>query len=144
MLEQAFRAGYAGPVAEEAPPAWLLDGKVRRPSLQVHVLSHGGAVVVGLCGVAGIVEAADLRRQLVALAEKPVPVIVLDLTDLAFIGASGLTAIVCAYLRSRRHGGEIRLAAPQPAVLGVLERTRLTTRLPVYGSVTQALAGSAA
>ena len=143
MSHATASAGSAGPAIEQAPPRRPLDTEPWESSLQVHVHRCDGGVVVKLRGVAGMLEAEGVREELETLAEQGAAVIVLDLTDLAFIGSAGLTAIVSAYLRSRRREGEIRLAAPQPAVLGVLERTRLTALLPVYASVDRALIGPA-
>ena len=139
MSHQAASAGSAGAGIEQVPPRRPLHTESWGFSLHVH--RYDGGVVVRLCGVAGMVEAEGVRKQLETLADDDAAVIVLDLTDLAFIGSAGLTAIVCAYLKGRRHKGEIRLAAPQPAVLGVLERTRLTALFPVYATVAQAVIG---
>ena len=141
MSHQTASAGSAGAAMEQAPPRRPLHAEPQERPLQVHVHECDGGVVVRLCGVAGMVEAEGVRKQLETLADEGAAVIVLDLTDLAFIGSAGLTAIVCAYLKGRRHQGEIRLAAPQPAVLGVLERTRLTALFPVYATVARAVIG---
>jgi anti-anti-sigma regulatory factor len=50
-----------------------------------------------------------------------------------------LAAIITAYLRSRQFRGRLCLAAPRPAVLEVLRRTRLNKLLAVYASVEEAL-----
>jgi anti-anti-sigma regulatory factor len=51
----------------------------------------------------------------------------------------GLGAIIAGHLRARRHNGEIRLARPQPAVMQLLETTRLTKLFCVYSGVDDAL-----
>ena len=108
-------------------------------SLRVEFRRRGRYAVIRLRGSAGMAESALLRTQLEALAGEKVPVIVLDLSGLEFIGSAGLAAIVHGHLKSREHHGQIRLAAPQPAVLEVIKRTRLTVLFPVYASVEQAV-----
>ena len=114
--------------------------------LEINVQRQGAHAVVRLCGSAGIGQVGPLRDALYELAAKDVRLIVLDLHDLDFIGSAGLAAIVsgylqmCGYQQSRHHPGLIRLAAPQPAVLDVIRRTRLTELFPVYDSVEQAIA----
>ena len=89
---------------------------------------------------AEIAEEGPLRAELEALASQRLPVIVLDLTDLDFINSAALSAIVYGHLKCRHHDGRIRLARPKPAVLQVLQRTRLTTLFPVYDSPNEAMA----
>jgi anti-anti-sigma factor len=106
---------------------------------KVHVRREDLAAVVVLRGSAGMVEAPQIAKTLeTLLTEKPL-LIVLDLSELEFIGSAGLAAIVQAFHRSRVYGGQVRLARVRPQVLGVLERTALTRSLPVYATTEQAL-----
>lgn len=100
----------------------------------------GPAVVLRLRGSAGMEEADHLRRRLEELAAKKSPLIVLDLTAMEFISSLGLGAIVTGHLRSRHHNGQLRLVNPQPAVLHLLETTRLTKLFGIYSSVEKAIA----
>jgi len=96
---------------------------------KVHVRREDLAAVVVLRGSAGMVEAPQIAKTLeTLLTEKPL-LIVLDLSELEFIGSAGLAAIVQAFHRSRVYGGQVRLARVRPQVLGVLERTALTRSL---------------
>ena len=109
--------------------------------LELNVEDRGRAAVVRITGSAGMNEAEGLRRDLEQLASRAIPVIVLDLSDMEFISSLGLGAIISAHLKCRHHNGQIRLVKPRPAVLKLLETTRLTKLFPVYQTVEQALTG---
>ena len=65
----------------------------------------------------------------------------MDLERLAFIGCSGLSAVVSAWGQVRQAGGDLLLAAPEGLVLRLLSLTGLTGLLPVFASVDQAANG---
>lgn len=109
--------------------------------LELDVEDRGQAIVVRIVGSAGMNEAEAMRRELVRLANRQIPVIVLDLSDLEFISSLGLGAIIAGHLKSRHHNGQIKLVNPRPAVMKLLETTRLTKLFAIYDTVEQALAG---
>ena len=113
--------------------------QVCQSTLKIEVQKQGSSAVVRLHGSAGIYDDVKLRRSLEKLAEEKVHITVLDLTDLDFIASAGLAAVISGHLKNRHHQGEIRLAAPKPAVLEVVQKTRLDLLFPVYESVEQAL-----
>jgi len=53
-------------------------------------------------------------------------IVVVDLTDVTFVDASGLGMFVYLHGWSRDHGMQMKLVNPTPFVRDVLERTRLT------------------
>lgn len=110
-------------------------------TLRLKVQQIQGAVVVCAGGMADIATAQRMKLKLEQLAQQHLPVIILDLSNLKFICSVGLGAIIGAHVKCRHHQGEIRLVNPQPAVLGVLETTRLTQLFPIYQTVEDALQG---
>ena len=107
--------------------------------MKIGVERHEGCAVVKLRGSADMTEEEPLRTELEALAKEQLPLVVLDLAELDFIGSAALSAIVYGHLKSRHHQGQIRLACPQPAVLDVVRRTRLTSLFPVFDTLEQAM-----
>ena len=139
MNIRVFDEAALGIAAEHAPPRVLVNGTPRHPPLKIAIWRSRRVAVAKLCGSAEMAEAELLAEELGKLADEAAPVVVLDLSELAFIGSPGLTAVVNCHLRMRRNGGQIRLAAPRPAVLKVLQRTRLSDLFPIYRSVEQAI-----
>jgi anti-sigma B factor antagonist len=79
----------------------------------------GGYVVVALRGELDLVDAAAVAAALGAVAARE-PRIIVDLTGLEFIDASGVGALVRGRRRARNAGGDLLLAAPQRRVRLVL------------------------
>jgi len=107
--------------------------------LVLDVQRVGSAAVVHLRGSAGMSEADQLKTHLEKLVDEAVALIVLELSEMDFICSNSLGAIISAHVRSRHHNGQIRLVNPQPPVLRLLETTRLTSLLPIFPSLDQAL-----
>jgi anti-anti-sigma factor len=112
--------------------------EVRKP-LQVEVERTPLAVHVRIVGSASMDQAHRLQERLEELVAHRDPLIVLDLSGMDFISSMGLGAIIAGYLRARRHDGEVRLAAPRPAVYQLLETTRLTKLFGVFPTVQEAI-----
>ena len=99
-----------------------------------------GHVIVALRGECDVTNSHVLRERLLALLDGRAPRVILDLTDLAFIDASGATALVIADRRARQFGVTLALAAAQRIVARVLSLTDLDQHFPVYATVAEALA----
>jgi len=112
----------------------------KRP-LKVKVDDEQSAVIVHVCGSAGMGEADAIRMELDQLVDRKVPLIVMELSEMDFICSAGLGAMIDAHHRSREHDGQVRLVSPQPAVLHLLEMTNLTKLFTVFPTVSDAVAG---
>lgn len=114
---------------------------VQETPFLVDVQRRGESVVVALGGSCTMNQAGELSECLRNLAvATDVRLIVLDMTSLDFIESMGLGGIVAAYLQLRQRHGELRLVAPQPSIMHVLELTRLTQLFDIRETVDKALA----
>jgi len=98
-----------------------------------------GVLVLAVSGELDVFTAQQLDRQLLELSGAGHHRIVLDVADLGFCDASGLSVLIRAQLRAEAHCGWLRLAAALPRVRRVLAITRLTGVLPVFDTVAHAL-----
>ena len=101
----------------------------------------GGHVVFALRGELDLLDADDVAAALTTALVRH-PVIILDLTDLAFIDCYALNALVRVRAQARLADGDLLLAAPHGWVLRILTLTNLIGVFSVRASVPQA--GSAA
>lgn len=108
-------------------------------TLQIEIQPYSGATVVKLIGSANMEVAASLRDRLIALLEQRCAPLVLDLSELRFITSVGLGGIIAAHLHCRHTKNEIRLVSPQPAILELLEITKLTKLFPIHPTVESAV-----
>lgn len=98
-----------------------------------------GAALVRLAGACTMDVASTVGDHLVALATPSTRLLVLELSKLDFLESTGLGGVVAGYLRVRRNHGELRIVAPPPAIMALLEMTRLTQLFRVCDSVEEAL-----
>lgn len=106
--------------------------------LATSCLVRGQVLSITLRGAVTHEAAAVLQHCMRTLQRQFQPVVVLDLSGLQFIASAGLGALVAMRELVRVRGGELRLAAPTPAVLEILTITGLGRLFPLYGDITQA------
>jgi anti-anti-sigma factor len=83
---------------------------------EVAVVHCSGRLVRG-------VEVCTLRNAVVS--EKTTRIIVVDLSQVEFMDAGGLNALVSLHHWTRNHGIQLKLVKPSPFVQEMLTRTRL-------------------
>ncbi|MFF8595083.1 STAS domain-containing protein [Streptomyces sp. NPDC015220] len=97
-----------------------------------------GTRVVTLVGEADLDSSARLRETLLSCLATA-PVTVADLGGLTFMDSSGINALISAHQAAQESGARLCLAAPQEAVLRVLQLVGVDTLIPWYPSVEAAL-----
>ncbi|MHC4797342.1 MAG: STAS domain-containing protein [Planctomycetota bacterium] len=110
-----------------------------KDALRLEVDRRQNAVVVKLTGSAHMENMADLQHQLVDLVNEQPQQLIIDLTGRNFISSMGLGGIIAAHLKCRHHGGVVKLVAPQPAIMDLLEVTKLTKLFPIHDTVENAI-----
>ena len=103
-------------------------------SIELSSRVYPGFAVVAL---AGELDAASVPAAAAAIQEGVGPGrrVIVDLGAVQFAACHALGALAVAAKRTRRAGGGVLLAAPQAAVLRVLELTGLAGLFCVYASV---------
>ena len=107
--------------------------------LEVTIVESDNRVIVRLKGDADVSNTDGLDRRLIPLMAKRPALVVFDLTDMRFISSLGLGILMAFQRGIERHGGQVRLAAPQPSVADMLRKCRLDSVLHVFNTVTEAL-----
>jgi anti-sigma B factor antagonist len=125
----------AGSTADEAGDV----GEVVR----FDVVTHGpDATVVHVVGEIDTLTAPVLRQQLDEHLPT-VPLLVLDLSDVTFLGSAGLAVLVAAKDDADRRGHRLRLVCGSRIVTRALEATGLLSLFDVADGVPEALRTSA-
>lgn len=108
--------------------------------LHIAQRSAGGVVIFELHGRLVYEEGDEVLRDCVSSLIRTGPrSLLVDLQDVNYVDSAGIGAIVEAYLKLTRRGGELKLLAPSDHVRHVLDITRLTTILEVYDEEAAAL-----
>ncbi len=92
----------------------------------IEVSQNGVGAIVTLRGELDLATAPRLREEFIALADRGVCAVTVDMADLDFIDSTGLNVLVAAVKRLRELGGDMALRSPSPRTLKVFEITGLT------------------
>jgi anti-sigma B factor antagonist len=101
-----------------------------------------GIPVVAPLGDLDLASAREVRNVLEQAIEESRHAVV-DLSRTTFLDSSGVGALVMAGNLARDCGGWLRLAGPRDEVLRVLDLTQVSSVLPTYDSVDEAILGGA-
>ena len=107
--------------------------------LQVESKKQGNAVVVAIRGDAGMAFVGQLQQELSRVLEGKPRLVVLNLTDLAFISSMGMGTLVNFRKGVEKCGGTVKIAALQPLLADAFRRARLTEMFEIVESVDAAL-----
>jgi anti-anti-sigma factor len=101
---------------------------------------HLPAVVVALPAEIDMATAAWVGQQLGSAVEPGIKTVIADLTATTFCDSSGIGMLVRAHKQAAANGTEVRLVAPSPVVLRSLALASIDHLLPIYPSLSMALA----
>jgi anti-sigma B factor antagonist len=111
--------------------------------MQAIVTDHRSDVaVLHLRGELDADTAEKLRSTLAELVERPVPRIVVDLTDLKFCDSIGLSSFVTSKEVITARGGWLSFAGPNPFVVRLLETVGLSRYFAIFPEVEDAIAAA--
>ena len=82
--------------------------------------------------------AADFVQQLEALIDEGVKQMIIDCSKLTYISSYGIGVLIRLHNRLAKHGGDVKIAAPQSFVLQAMNVTRLGRIFEIYPDVNQA------
>jgi anti-sigma B factor antagonist len=94
-----------------------------------------GFVIVAVGGEIDLHTAPAFREEMLAAIAEDSPHLIVDLAEITFTDASGLSALVDALHRARARGGSGGLAAPASGVRKVLGITQPDQVLPVHDTL---------
>ena len=108
-------------------------------------MSHAdGCAVTWLGGELDVAEAAESRAFLLTALDDGRGRLVVDVTGLTFIDASGLGVLVLVAKKAAQDEGWLRLVGANLLLRRILSITRLSAFLPVHDTVQAAIAGTPA
>jgi anti-sigma B factor antagonist len=111
--------------------------------MQTTVTDHRSDVaVLHLKGELDAETAGQLRETLAELVERPVPRIVVDLTELKFCDSVGLSAFITCKQVIVARGGWLSFAGANPFLLRLLETVGLSRYFAIFPEVDDAIAAA--
>lgn len=111
--------------------------------MQTSVTDHRSDVaVLHIKGELDADTAGQLHATLAELVERPVPRIVVDLTDLKFCDSVGLSAFITCKQVIAARGGWLSFAGANPFLLRLLETVGLSRYFAIFPEVDDAIAAA--
>lgn len=98
-------------------------------------------VVIGVSGELDLLTTQELEKQLSSALAPPNRVVVVDLSEVRFLGSAALSALLSSAESAGSNGIEFKLVAADRATLRPMEVTGISSNLTIFGSVDEALAG---
>ena len=108
-------------------------------TLETEILKKPQGLVMSIRGEIGIVQVETLTKQFLSLLEGKPTLVVLDLSDLAFIASAAMGAMIALRRDLGKVGGNVRLAAIKPQVKEALKRALFERIFQMYDTVDAAL-----
>jgi len=111
--------------------------------MQASVIDHRSDIaVLRLRGELDSETAGRLRATLADLLERPVPRIVVDLTDLKFCDSVGLSAFITSKQVITARGGWLSFAGANPFLSQLMETVGLSRYFAIFPEVDDAIAAA--
>lgn len=108
--------------------------------MQATITDHRSDVaVLHLSGELDANTATKLHSTLAILIERPVPRIVVDLTDLKFCDSSGLSAFITCKQVITERGGWLSFAGANPFLVRLLETVGLSRYFAIFPTIDEAI-----
>lgn len=98
-----------------------------------------GTTIIYLSGHIDESAADALNAELERLLEDGVSRIVFELSEVKFMGSSGLGQVMRAYRELRDSDGYVRIVNPQPLIQDLFELTKLNKIITIHPSVEDAV-----
>ena len=111
------------------------------PDLNISSTLHDAGRVLALHGEIDMATEHSFQEAVTqALTTQPFGRVVLDCADLRFIDSSGLRVLIRAHKAAKEQQAVLAIASPIHRVMQTLRVTSLDTRIPVFTTVSEALA----
>jgi len=110
--------------------------------MEMLLQEHGAFTVVSPRQRLDTGAAPDAQRQLSVLLDRGVRQLVVDFSDVAYVGSAGLRVLLATAKRLRAAGGDLRVCCLNETVREVFDISGFSELLPVFASAGDAVAGA--
>ncbi len=107
--------------------------------MEIKIIDRDGAKIISLSGDIDMYTSPEVRRQLLRLIDQRVPVIMVDLADIAYIDSSGIATFVEGLKGMMSYSGRLKFFGIPERVKEVFNFSKLDKVFDIYGSMEDAL-----
>ena len=108
--------------------------------MEIKVTQEKQLAIVAITGSVDSLTSGEVTRSLSQQIEAGKKRVIVDLSQVDFLGSAGLRVILAGLKESRQQGGDLSLAGAQPGVEKILKMSGFTNILKAYATVKEAIA----
>ena len=106
--------------------------------LNIVLHEKGNAIVVSISGDVDLYSSPQVRKAIIELTDKKIPLIIVDLLAVNYMDSSGIATLVEALQQVGKYGGQLKLFGLRSAVREVFELSRLDRVFQIYSTEKEA------
>jgi len=110
--------------------------------MEIGLDRHDQNMVVALKGRLDVLASRDLEAQLTTVIDVGITTLIIDMSNLEYIGSAGLGILVTMGKKVRANGGDMVFASADPNLVKILEICGVTKLFKVVASTRDALAAN--
>ncbi|HTR44109.1 MAG TPA: STAS domain-containing protein [Thermodesulfovibrionales bacterium] len=107
--------------------------------MEIKITDHEGVKIISLSGDIDMYTSPEVRKPLLRLIDQRVPVIMIDLTDVAYIDSSGIATFVEGLKGMMSYRGRLKFFGIPERVKEIFNFSKLDRVFDMYGSMEDAL-----
>ncbi len=106
--------------------------------MEIEIVDYKGANVVVLSGDIDMYSSPILRKQLMLLIDKKVPLLLIDFKAVSYIDSSGIATFVEGLKGMMSYGGRLKLLGIPEGIMEIFNFSKLDRVFEIYGNIDDA------
>ena len=107
--------------------------------MEIKIIDRDGAKIIALSGDIDMYTSPEFRKQLLRMVDQRISVIMVDLTDVAYIDSSGIATFVEGLKGMMSYSGRLKFFGMPERVKEIFNFSKLDKVFDMYGSMEDAL-----
>jgi anti-sigma B factor antagonist len=109
--------------------------------MEIGIREYKGVKVLSVSGDIDMSSSPALRKELLELVSRKVPLVVVDFKGVSYIDSSGIATFVEGLKGVKIYGGALKFAGIPPRIGEIFSFSKLDRVFPIYGSIEDAVGG---
>jgi len=106
--------------------------------MEIKIKDHEGVKIIALSGDIDMYASPEVRKQLLRMIDQRVPVIMVDLANVTYIGSSGIATFVEGLKGMMSYSGRLKFFGIPTKVMEIFNFSKLDKVFDMYGSMEDA------
>lgn len=107
--------------------------------MKIDILDHKGIKVVEPSGEIDMYTSPGLRKELMCLIQKRVPLLLIDFKKVSYIDSSGIATFVEGLKEMKTYGGKLKFLEIPERIMEIFTFSKLDRVFEIYGTLEDAM-----